>query len=624
MPKDNLKVYIRTFGCQMNVRDSEIILGMLQGQGYKQAQRPEDADVILFNTCSVRDHAEQRVWGKVGMLRKIVPPKFADANLSRGDTRPNTGKRIIGLVGCMAQYYKEEIFRRLPHVDLVCGPANIYDIPDLIKKAIKEDTQVLAVDRKKRPLQISSKSKRRGKPLLSDCRFRADDLKAYVSIMYGCNNFCSYCIVPYVRGRERSRPLSHIYDEVKDLAQRGYKEITLLGQNVNSYGRDLRRGINFVRLLERLDKISGIQRIRFISNHPKDASKALFRAMRDLPSVCKELHLPLQAGSNRILKAMNRKYTLGQYLEKIDYLRSLIPDCRLTTDIIVGFPGEKEDDFQKTYQAMQNIQFNAAFIFKYSPRPKTKAAGLRDDVPLEEKQRRNQLLLRLQRKISLRKITSAIIVSCVLFFQAGYLFAQGPALKKAEVLVLKDEYAQAAGECKKVLRAHPQAAIKAKAHYLLGICLLKMAKYAQARENFDIILNKYPRTKFCDKASMGIADSYFLAQDYKQAEKNYEQFLRNFRRSQLSSIARRHLEQCREGKRYSNSYFSVQAGCFAKAINAENLRDKLINDGHQAYILALPDEGLYRVRIGKFSTRLQAEFLEQKLKLEGYSTKICP
>ena len=590
------KVFIRTLGCQMNVRDSEIILGMLQRRGYKQAQRPENADVILFNTCSVRRHAEERVWGKVGMLKKIKNQK---------------SKIKIGVIGCMAQYYKEEVFRRLPHIDLVCAPANIYDIPDLIKKAIKEDTQVLAVDRVKRPL-------------LKDCSFRGDSLKAYVSIMYGCNNFCSYCIVPYVRGRERSRPLSHVYDEVKDLAQRGYKEITLLGQNVNSYGRDLRGGINFVRLLEKLDKISGIERIRFISNHPKDASKALFRAMRDLPSVCKELHLPLQAGSNRILKAMNRKYTLGQYLEKIDYLRTLIPDCRLTTDIIVGFPGEKEDDFQKTYQAMQDIQFNAAFIFKYSPRPKTKAAGLRDDVPLEEKQRRNQLLLRLQRKISLKKITSAIIVSCVLFLQAGYLFAQGPALKNAEVLVLKDEYAQAAGECKKVLRAHPQAAIKAKAHYLLGICLLKTAKYAQARENFDIILNKYPRTKFCDKASLGIADSYFLAQDYKQAEKIYKQFLRNFRRSPLIDIAHRNLEQCREGKRYSNSYFSVQAGCFAQLINAKNLRDKLINDGHQAYILALPGEGLYRVRIGKFSTRLQAEFLEQKLKTEGFSTKICP
>ena len=364
-------VYIRTFGCQMNMRDSEIILGMLQKQGYKQARQIEEADVILFNTCSVRQHAEERVWGQVGMLN-------------------HAKRKIIGLIGCMAQNYQDEILRRLPHVDFVCGPANIYDIPDLLEKVARENVQLLAVDRIKRPLY-------------TDCSFRTNNLKAYVSIMYGCNNFCSYCIVPYVRGRERSRPLRHILDEVKDLAGRKLKEIILLGQNVNSYGKDLRGKINFVKLLEKLDKIKSIERIRFVTSHPKDASKELFQAMRDLPKVCEHLHLPLQSGCDKILKLMNRKYTLGNYLKLIDYLRNLIPDCSITTDIIVGFPGESEADFEKTSQAMKKIQFDKAFIFKYSPRPKTKAAELKDDVPLEVKKQRNQALLRLQEEISLKR-----------------------------------------------------------------------------------------------------------------------------------------------------------------------------------------------------------------------------
>lgn len=372
----------------MNVRDSEIILGMLQKKGYRCARRLEEADVILFNTCSVREHAESRLWGQVGMLKEfVVPPKFADANLSRGDTRPN--KKIIGLVGCMAQNYQEEIFRRMPHVGLVCGPANIYDIPDLLEKVAKGYVQVLAVDKMKRPLK-------------TDCS-RRGGLKAFVSIMYGCNNFCSYCIVPYVRGEQRSRPLKHVLDEVRGLAEGGCKEITLLGQNVNSYGKDLSDKINFVALLERLDRIKGIERIRFVTSHPKDASFELLKAMCDLPKVCEHLHLPLQAGSNKILRLMNRGYTLKDYLKLVDKLRELIPNCSLTSDIIVGFPGESDIDFKKTIEALQKIQFEEAFIFKYSLRLKTAAAKLKDDVALNVKQQRNQTLLKLQEEISLNK-----------------------------------------------------------------------------------------------------------------------------------------------------------------------------------------------------------------------------
>ena len=367
MKEDKKKVFIKNFGCQMNVRDSEIILGMLKERGYAQARSEEDADVILFNTCSVRQHAENRVWSNIGRLR--------------GNTK------TIGIVGCMAQNYKEEIFRRLPHVDLVCGPANIYDIPDLLEKTIKDKAQVLAVDRSSRPLYNDG------------CGFRLDTAGAFVSIMYGCNNFCSYCIVPFVRGRERSRPLKHILDEVSALAQKGYKEITLLGQNVNSYGKDLRGKINFAKLLEKLDRINAGVRIGFMTSHPKDASLQLFRAIRDLPSVSKHLHLPLQSGSDKILRLMNRGYTLADYFKLVDSLRRLVPNVNLTTDIIVGFPGETKSDFNKTYQAMRKIRFDAAFIFKYSPRPKTKAAELEDCLPQKEKQRRNNSLLKLQRRI---------------------------------------------------------------------------------------------------------------------------------------------------------------------------------------------------------------------------------
>jgi len=356
------------------MRDSEIILGMLKEQGYKQAGCVEEADVVLFNTCSVRRHAEERVWGNVRMLGGTPPPT----------------KKIVGLLGCMAQNYQGEIFRRFPQVDLVCGPANIYDIPGLLEKVSKEKVQVLAVDRQKRPL-------------VKPDGFRKTGLKAYVCIMYGCNNFCSYCVVPYVRGKEQSRPLRDILDEVKDLAGRGFKEVTLLGQNVNSYGKDLARKMNFVRLLEGLHRIKGIERIRFISSHPKDATKALFKAMRDLPKVCEHLHLPLQAGSDKILRMMNRRYTLADYLKLIDCLRSMVSDSSLSTDIIVGFPGESKADFEKTYQAMQSIQFDEAFIFKYSPRPRTKAGQLRDNVPLEAKQQRNRVLLKLQEQICLKK-----------------------------------------------------------------------------------------------------------------------------------------------------------------------------------------------------------------------------
>jgi len=536
-------VYIRTFGCQMNVRDSEIILGMLQKEGYLETESPKEADVVIFNTCSVRKHAEERAISNMGMLLKARGKK----------------EKIFGIVGCTAQALKKDLFSRLPGLNIVCGPANIYDIPDLIKKAIKKDTQVLAVDRVKRPL-------------LRDCSFRTDNLKAYVSIMYGCNNFCSYCIVPYVRGRQLSRPLRHIIDEVKDLASRGCREITLLGQNVNSYGQDLKGKTDFTGLLEKLNRVAGIERIRFMTSHPKDASKRLFSAMRDLSKLCKHLHLPLQSGSDKILKLMNRGYSFSDYSGLIECLRKIIPGCNITTDIIVGFPQESEADFQKTYQAMQKIRFDQAFIFKYSPRPKTKAAELEDDVPLKVKQKRNNMLLKLQ------KITSAVLVMlCVLFLFSGNAFAANKVFRNAEALILKDSYSQAAKECERIIARNPRAKVKAKAYYLLGICLLKEGKFDQAKKNLNQLLRRYPGSKFCQQAKAAL----------------------------------------------SRSSFSVQVGCFAKEANARRLRGELINLGFQAYISKLRGEDLYRVRVGKFAGRQDARSLEQRLKTRGYPTKIC-
>ena len=368
-------VYIRTFGCQMNERDSELIAGMLTEKGYDVIDDAERADIILFNTCSVRQHAEDRVTGN---LQKLASRKKKDKALR------------IGILGCMAQRHGEMLFKEHPHLDMVVGPSNIYDIPDLLEKTLDSE-KVLAVDNQNRP-----KKKAGGK-------YRSGVFSAFVNIMYGCDNFCSYCIVPYVRGREVSRPKKDIIDEIKSLADRGFREVTLLGQNVNSYGKGLGGKWTFPVLLEELNALKGIERIRFTTSHPKDAEKDLFRVMREAEKVCEHLHLPLQAASNKVLDLMNRKYSYEDYRKIIDLLREMIPDVGLSTDIIVGFPSEKEEDFNATRRAMEEIEYNSAFIFKYSPRSPALSACLIDDVPEETKKERNNILLSLQKKISLAK-----------------------------------------------------------------------------------------------------------------------------------------------------------------------------------------------------------------------------
>ncbi len=434
-------VFLQTYGCQMNERDSEEVLGMLTAQGYEIAEQPESADVILLNTCSVREHAEERAFGKMGELKQLK------------QERPEV---VLGIIGCMAKLHQERIFKRLPAVDLIAGPAELYDLPYLLAE-IQERRQRTARppgptpataarpgDRSRRAGGAGGKSKRRAgevrgqkteKVLAIGRAFRPLDQKpngdyrkpgvtAFVTIMEGCDKRCTYCIVPMTRGQEISRPAEDILQEIRTLVESGYQEVTLLGQNVNSYGKRFPDGsgyrgplgrlrlleeqpealLDFPALLRLIDQRTSVERLRFTTSHPFDATARLFEAMRECRSVCEWLHLPVQSGSNRILRAMRRGYTREVYLEKIAALRRLIPDISLSTDIIVGFPGETEDDFQQTVTLMREVEYDSAFVFKYSPRPGTDAAARVDDVPREVKEERNQLLLALQDEISLKRL----------------------------------------------------------------------------------------------------------------------------------------------------------------------------------------------------------------------------
>jgi len=359
----------------MNEHDSARLKDLLLEEGYVFCGRPEHADIVIFNTCSVRKHAEDRVYGTVGELQKLKTKK------------PGL---IIGIIGCMAEAQKGEIISRFPIVDFLCGPADLDNVPDIIDRIRNGAGHIMYLEGyKSKIIPKFSKNRKTGET-------------AYVKIMEGCDNFCSYCIVPYVRGRERSRPSREILDEIKKLADKGVKEITLLGQNVNSYGKGLKEKIDFVKLLKKIDKLvhlTGCVKINFLTSHPKDASQELFKAMRDLKAISKIMHLPIQSGSDKILKKMNRKYTVTKYKKLVKDFRNIVKNGNVSSDIIVGFPGETEKDFKDTLNIVRELRFDAAYIFKYSPRPITKAAKFKDDVSLEEKERRHALLLELQRDI---------------------------------------------------------------------------------------------------------------------------------------------------------------------------------------------------------------------------------
>ncbi len=360
----------------MNDHDSARVKDLLLQEGYSLADRAEDADILLFNTCSVRKHAEDRVFGRVGSLKELKK------------RRPEV---IFGIIGCMAEAQRDLIFRKLPHVNFLCGPADLDKIPKIIKRIRSGARHIICVEgaRSKRIPEFSKK--------------RSAGKTSYIKIMEGCSNFCSYCIVPYVRGQERSRPSSEILDEVSGLVDKGVGRITLLGKNVNSYGRGLREKVVFPGLLRKIDNsVKGKAQIDFVTSHPKDADTDLFRAMADSKSILRQLHLPLQSGSNKVLKRMNRGYTVERYKRLAKEFRAVVKGSTLTTDLMVGFPGEKEKDFKDTLNAVKEIRFDAAYIFKYSPRPFAAASKFKDDVPEEKKERRHALLLETQKKISSR------------------------------------------------------------------------------------------------------------------------------------------------------------------------------------------------------------------------------
>ena len=356
-----VRALVHTFGCQQNVADSQHNMGMLEGMGCEFVTEPAQADIIVLNTCAIRDHAEKRVYGNLGALTH---------------TKKANPEQIICLCGCMAQRPEvaEKVRQSYRHVDLVFGPQALWKFPELLWQVYTRRGRVFSVEDEHGSIA-------EGMPVVREGRTRA-----WVSIMYGCNNFCSYCIVPYVRGRERSRDPEQIIREVRELAAEGYKEITLLGQNVNSYGKDLGTGYDFADLLSALDGIPGDYLIRFMSSQPKDASFKLFDTMARCKHVAKQLHLPVQSGCDRVLRAMHRPYDKARYLELITYARRVMPELVLTSDVIIGFPGETEAEAMETVALVEQVRFDALFTFIFSPRPGTPAAKMEDTVPRAEKQ----------------------------------------------------------------------------------------------------------------------------------------------------------------------------------------------------------------------------------------------
>ena len=350
-----LYYYVGTFGCQMNARDSEKIRGMLSSFGYIPCESEDEADVILYNTCTVREHANLRIYGRLGYLNSL---------------KKQNPDMIIGLCGCMIQEkgQAEIIEKKYPFVDLMFGTYSLDGFPELFSRVLTE---------KKRVTDIKDKMYTLPEGLPTQRKY---SFKSGINISYGCNNFCTYCIVPYVRGREISRPYEDILREASDLARDGVLEVMLLGQNVNSYGNDIENGITFPELLRRVSGIDGIERIRFMTSHPKDLTDELIDAMRDIPEVCGHIHLPVQSGSTRILKRMGRRYTREDYLLLVEKLRNKVDDISITTDIIVGFPGETEEDFNDTLTLVDEVGYDSAFTFKYSKRSGTPAASYEDQI----------------------------------------------------------------------------------------------------------------------------------------------------------------------------------------------------------------------------------------------------
>lgn len=365
---------IVTYGCQMNQHDSERLAGQLKSIGYEYTETLTEANFVLVNTCCVRESAEKKIYGKIGELKTL---KASNPSL------------IIGITGCMAQKDRDKLFKKAPHIDLVLGTHNVHQLVEIVQEFEKTKKHVLAVVDAAENLAPDVPTIRKG------------TIAAWVPIMYGCNNFCTYCIVPYVRGRERSRPVEDIVKEVHQLGLEGFKEITLLGQNVNSYGKDNKEHPDFADLLYAVDQVDTIERIRYMTSHPRDINDKVIDVIKNSKKICEYFHLPVQSGSNTILKAMNRGYTVEYYRELVKKIRKEIPNASLTTDIIVGFPGETEELFQETLEFVKEIGFDSAYTFLYSKRSGTPAATMPNQIPREVKQERLQQLMDAQNAISL-------------------------------------------------------------------------------------------------------------------------------------------------------------------------------------------------------------------------------
>jgi tRNA-2-methylthio-N6-dimethylallyladenosine synthase len=366
--------YLETFGCQMNAHDSEKVVGTLISEGYRQVPTVEEAGLILYNTCSIRDKAEQKVFHRLADYRKLQAQ----------------GKKF-GVLGCVAQQEGQKIFERAPHVSLVCGSASYTNLPEMLVQIDSGNVRVTGLD-----------DRATDKCFETEFTARTNPHRGYITIIEGCDKFCSYCVVPFTRGKERSRTSDSVLSEARRMAELGYTEIQLLGQNVNSY-KDPAGKRSFAELLSAVGEVSGIRRVRFTTSHPRDFGRDIVEAIDANPSLCDHVHLPVQSGSTRVLNAMQRLYTRDQYLERISWMKAAKRDISITTDIIVGFPGESEQDFEETLSLLEEVQYDGVFAFKYSPRPNTPAIGLDDAIPDAEKSRRLAVLLERQRTIQQRR-----------------------------------------------------------------------------------------------------------------------------------------------------------------------------------------------------------------------------
>ncbi len=399
------KIYLESYGCQMNESDSELILGQLSGNGFRIVREAKEADVILLNTCAVREHAEQRIFGRVAQLGQL---KIGNPEL------------LIGICGCMATHLKEKIIEQSQFVDLVVGPDSYRRLPEIIGKAIDEPYVDVRLDKYENYAGINP--------------VRAEGVRAWVSIMRGCDKFCTFCIVPYVRGREHCLPIGQVLDQVKQVADEGYQEVVFLGQTVNSY-QDKEKGVKFADLLDKASKVKGIKRIRFTSPHPIDFDELTIEMMRENPKICPQVHLPLQSASNAVLDKMKRRYTIEFYDDLLQRFRETIPEIGITTDIIVGFPNETEENYRQTFDYMAKTKYDSAFMFKYSAREGAKAYEWGDPISEVEKIRRLEGIIKLQERISLElnqkevgKVTE-VLIEGEAKKEEGFWFGKNPQFK---------------------------------------------------------------------------------------------------------------------------------------------------------------------------------------------------